>query len=150
MNQKLNAEWEIQVRKINFSSPTLMKSRCKKCGKHPNLYYCIRQSDNIFNPRDKIKQSEWLFSFFKRMSSNWHLSSSPKWFTKLDTFSHIPSYKSFTPRLHKTKSSVNANYIEYLSCGCYGSIWAFSDMGNQLPEHRNRRSRRQYPNTFIY
>jgi hypothetical protein len=141
---------KVQLIKINLSTPVLTKSRCRKCGKHPDVYYHIQQPSHIFDPRTKADQLLWLKKHIQRLSVDWILIESPKYVRGLLSLSHSPAYKNYDPVLHRTKKEPTDNYVEYLSCECGGSSWAWGDIGNQTIEHRQRRSLRTHPKTFRY
>lgn len=142
---------KIEVVKINLSTPIVMKNRCRKCGKHPDVYYYIQQSGGNFTPREELMQFDWVKRRLKRMSVDWYLSNNPKSYSGISPFSHAVTYKGFNPRLLRSSSAPNGNYIEYLTCECIGAPnWTWMDKGNQTPEHRHRRARTTYGKSFLY
>ena len=144
-------DFKVEVVKINLSTPILMKSRCRSCGKHPDVYYYIQQALLNSTPRAEIKQFDWVKRRLRRMSADWYLTSSPKSYSGVSSFSHPVTYKGFNPRLLRSGSAQSGNYIEYLTCECIGAPnWTWMDKGNQTPEHRHRRARITYPKSFLY
>ncbi len=138
--------------RINLSTPIIMKNRCRKCGKHPDVYYYLEQPTYYHDPRASAEILQWLKLLLDRMSADWYQVSPPSEFTGMSLFAHQVNYKGHNPRLSRSRGlNASSNVVEYLTCECGYSNWTWADRTNQnRPEIVNRRARSTYPKRFLY
>lgn len=138
--------------RINLSTPFVVRSRCKKCAKYPSVYYYTRNPVMWFNPNRIRAQFVFIRKFVSRMCNDLYLLEDPKNFHNANYFSFPSSFKGYRPRLHRTKgSSAIFDIVEYLTCECGGSVWAFSDKSiRSRPEIVFRKGRYKYPQKFEF
>lgn len=137
---------EIEEIKINLSTPIVMRARCKRCGKFPDTYYCLRHRELIKDVKKQIAHSLRTKKYIKKMNAEWYFDFSPSNFSSINLFSHSTIYKGYNPRLHKTKGlDPHSLKMEYLTCPCNQTIWSWVDkfVQNKL-EHKHRRARGYY------
>jgi hypothetical protein len=57
--------------------------------------------------------------------------------------------KSYKPNMHLHRKIKAENVLEFLSCPCGESVWAFSqEYINDRPEIKHRKARYKYPRKF--
>lgn len=136
--------------KINMSSTFLAKSICKECGEAPDTYYWINQPSLWINPRSSHAVFAWYKKFFKQINGSWYKKHEPRFFHSIKDFSFHWLEKGYKPSLHQHISinQVN-NIVEYLSCPCGETVWAFSQKSAETRmEIKNRKARYKYPKRF--
>ena len=146
-------DYKFEIIGVNFSSTFMAKSRCKKCGSHPAVYYYTRNKYLWLDPHNAINSHlSVLKKYTKRMCSDHYMMISPKYFTNLISFSQSTSYKGYLPKLHNSRGrNFSSNIAEFLMCECGDTSWAFSDKAVRgCPEVFNRKSRFKYPQKFEY
>ena len=139
-----------EVIRISLSIPFLVKNRCKGCGEHPSIYYFIRNPSLWNDPREGFNKIDKFKMFLKRMCMDFYLMDDPSSFDSISLFNHKISYNSYNPKLHKS-IGINRSFdmIEYLTCECGQSVWAFYDKSSQNRiEIKNRKSNIRFPNKF--
>lgn len=148
MNKKPGKDDVIRIR---LSSPFMARACCKYCGGAPLIYYYIRNATNWFNPRKAIGQLNFLKTLVQKLMSI-HVFSDPKDYTTISHFSQSFGYAQYRPRLHRTKgSSATFDIVEFLTCDCMKTTWAFSQKSSQnRPEITNRKARFTYPKNFLF
>jgi hypothetical protein len=139
-----------QITKINLSTPFPTRARCKYCGKHPEVYFYMREP-YLFRDATKVTRSAW--SAFMRMitgrlTGDFYLSASPSEYRNVSDFAYKPDHK-YNPKAHKNKGvPATENKVEYLMCGnsCGKTVWAFTDKAIvNRPEILNRKARATFP-----
>lgn len=141
-----------EIIRVNFSTPFIVKSRCKHCAGFPSHYYYIRNPTMWYNVRTVTDRSRKAISHLKRMASDHYLIDDPKYFKNMSNFTHTTTYKGYRPRLHRTRGSRQTqDIIEFLMCECGKTSWGFSDKAIKgRPEILNRKARYRYPQKFEF
>lgn len=136
---------------VRLSSPFMIRAACRHCGGQPILYYYIRNFTNWYNPRKSLDQLSSLRDVY-RMIMNLHNIGDPKDYNSTSFFSTSTTYTQYRPRLHRTRgSSATFDIVEFLTCDCMKTTWAFSQKSCQnRPEITNRKARFGYPRRFNY
>lgn len=140
-------EYKPEIIRVRLSMPVLVRARCIHCGGFPTqLYYMRNNSLYVTPPRRGTRMGKRRY----RMSTG-HPSDSPKYFT-MNQSSHSTMYKSYRPKLHRTRgSSSSSEFIEYLTCDCFATKWAFAEKSVvNRPEIMNRKARNFFPHKFEY
>lgn len=152
MNRKQNIPKfpEPEIVRINLSESFLVRSKCLYCDSIPDFYYLIDGKAMWFSPR-KINNS-LLSKIAKRLCSDHYLDNPPKWYHNMTDFKFSLSYTTYRPRLHRTRGSLPVqDCVEYLTCNCGKTVWAFSNKAIRYrPELVQRRSRHVHAPKFIY
>jgi hypothetical protein len=127
---------------ISLSSTFTIRNRCTKCSGYPEIYFFVRDKMLFKDHKYLNSQFNWSKKYIKRMCSDYYMMLDPKYFTDLRNFSHKPSYKCFSPKLHHSSGKSHAsNILEFLMCKCGSTAWKFSEKFNKnSPEIYNRRS----------
>jgi len=146
------AHYKSEVIKVNLSTPFLVRSRCKGCGKYPTIYYYARNPVMWNNPRKILEQFSFYSKFFKRACSDFYLDDNPSSFTSMHYFEYQVPFKNFNPKLHRTRGAHPVfNYTEFVTCECGGSIWAFTDKSiKSRMEIISRKARVNLPQKFNF
>lgn len=148
----MNNYFDANFVRINLSTPFPTKSRCKRCGSYPSMYYYLMGKVLRHDPRSSINiKFSLLKKYCKRMCNDQYLLVAPKYFNELESFSHKTSYKGFLPKLHRVRGSNQycSDFIEYLMCDCGATSWAFSNRSVQgRVEIMNRKARGKYPQIY--
>jgi hypothetical protein len=146
-----------EIIRVSLSTPFLVRSRCKGCGGHPNIYYWIRNPSISLDPRKGISEHleaviRYMSRYSTRVISDFYLEEKPSSFTKINLFNYNFGPKSFNPRAHKNRgTNMTFEVVEYLTCECGKSAWAFTDkIIKNKPEIFNRKSRFTFPNKFDF
>lgn len=136
---------KMEVIKVNYSSPFLIKSRCKKCHSLPSIYYYIHNRYLALNCRRSPRK-------VKRMCANYYLLVAPANISDIGDLVFTPLFKGCYPTLQRTRGHKNnTNMTEYLMCDCGETSWAFSDKAiRNRPEIANRKGRHLYPQKFEF
>lgn len=140
--------------KISLSNTIIMKARCKKCGERPNTLYSLRTAEITKDIKGYSLGSDKRKSYTKKMNSKWYLNFNPSEFVNFDMLrfslsSIMSSYKSFPHRVNKNVPAFVSE--EVLTCPCSRSVWMWTDLGWQfMPDHKNRRSHKSYPDHLLY
>lgn len=143
-------KWKSQFVRVNLSSTFVTKSRCKECGGCPHEYYRIPQSPYYLDARGEQAIFDWIKTYIKRMSSDWYLLEQPRHFHSIRDFNFYYEEKAFKPALHQCFID-EAHTIEYLTCSCGRTVWAFNQkIGDDHPDIKHRKSRYQYPQKFAW
>jgi len=76
----------------------------------------------------------------------------PKQFTSVSFLSHDVIYAKYRPRMHRTLGSNAAfDIVEFLTCACMRSSWAFSDKSvSNRPEITCRKAKGRFPTKFEF
>jgi hypothetical protein len=136
--------------RVKLSTPFLVRTKCKACGGSPKIYYYTRNATLWYDARRVVTRFDSLKHLIKRAVGDHYYWDDPKYFTKLSTFTHGISYTSYRPRLHRTRGSNPIfDTVEYLSCECGATRWAFSERASaHRPEITNRKARGRFPHKF--
>jgi len=131
--------------KVSLSSTFISRAKCKWCCTPPTFYYFARNPTMWFDPRKITNKLEQVKKRVKNIGwiTNPIIIDDPTYKVSNSSLSHHPNYKGYRPRLHRTRGS-NAiiDSIEYLSCDCGKTYWAFSVFGSKKrPEITNRKAR---------
>lgn len=136
--------------KINVSSSFIARCKCVECASQPVYYYKSYMSAYFKDFGDSKK----LFFLFKkhitRLTSDWYLEFQPRYFYSMADFSSGWMDRGFKPKLHHTRGVPAFNtVIEFLTCSCGKTTWAFAQASVQnRPEITNRKARYKYPKTY--
>lgn len=143
MNKKSSKNDIIRIR---LSSPFMVRAACKYCSGGPLIYYYIRNSTNWFDPRKAIGQLAFLRNLARQITTA-HIFSEPKDYNVISYFSLGVGYTQYRPKLHRTRgSSFTLDIVEFLTCDCMKTTWAFNQKSIQnRPEISNRKSRFNFP-----
>ena len=135
----------IEDRQINLSHSFMAKNRCRSCGSIPTHYYNTKFPGFSNEPRHKTNWKIVIQNDFTSQAP----PSSYIFLYNASSFAHVPNYKGYNPRLHRT-DSVSTNMREYVICDCGNTKWAFSDMYSIAPEKISRRAKSFYPHKLKY
>jgi hypothetical protein len=134
--------------RIRLSTPFVGR-KCKHCGEGPTWYWYTRNPTMWVNPRKEMDQFD-VYKRFAKFNLDFYLEEEPKYFTRTSAFTY-DHHHSYRPRLHRTRGTNPVfDRVEYLSCNCGKTSWAFNQRsGNMKPERKHRRARHNFPNEFI-
>jgi hypothetical protein len=147
---KKSKDFSGEVVRLRVSTPILSRVRCNKCGKLPSIYYSIYLGLAGRNPRRKIAMSYHSF----RMGGKILPRDKPKSLVYMSDLSQSTKYKSWNPKWHHFRGDAplaeyDLDLVEYITCKCGKSSWAFSELGIQhRPEILNKKARSYYPVTY--
>lgn len=146
---KTDQEPKPQIVRISLSCH-LIFGKCRFCGKGPDFYYDVEYPIRWLDPRKNLSIFLRYQKYIKRFCFNYYLRDQPRYFLGIAFLAHVPHYKKYNPRLHKNRgvSPVSDN-LEFLSCTCGQTSWAFNDKSIQSrPEIHERKARHKYPHKF--
>jgi hypothetical protein len=141
-------EYKPEIIKVRLSTPILARTRCVYCGGLPEYFYYIWNGGLYYSPsKPKTRMARHSY----RMSTDDSDLSSPKYFN-VSKASQYTKFKSYRPKLHRTYgSSSSLEYIEYLTCYCFRTKWAFAEKSvANRPEIAMRKARNFFPHKFEY
>jgi hypothetical protein len=139
--------------KINISTPFLVRTRCVECGSSPTYYLQLKKPFLFAEVQLYLIYSKFYRSYIQRMTENWYLYEKPKHFISIKEFSFILDDKHYVPKFFHTRGFPigRENRVEFLSCSCGATLWAFNQKSvKNRPEIVNRKGRYSYPNKFEY
>jgi hypothetical protein len=145
--------FKTEVIRLKISNTFSVRARCKDCGKGPSYYYYTRKPFLYKNVRDYIRSSEWMRGYIKRMTSDWYLDATPRYFHGLEEFSFKIDDKSYLPAAHRIRGAASPkdNVTEIIGCVCGKTLWAFNQRSIQnRSEITNRKGRYSYPQRFEF
>jgi hypothetical protein len=151
--KKLDPHYKSELIRINISSSFMTRARCLKCGNKPEYYFAMRMPSRWFDVRDLLLISKWLRKYINRMTDDWYLDDKPHHFTNIKEFSFKLDDNHYEPTLHRSRFSNKEKdkMIEFISCHCGFTVWAFNQKSVQnRPEIINRKGKYTYPNRFEY
>jgi hypothetical protein len=139
--------------RINLSTPFVVRSRCKKCGEHPSIYYCMGGPTMWHNPRQSQNEFAYIRKHTNRLCSDYYLMEPPINYNMLMQYFNFKVYfNSYRPRLHRSCTNNKLFFfdiVEYLSCKCGGATWAFNNKYNVVkPGTSLRKARNNFPFQF--
>jgi hypothetical protein len=140
-----------EIHRVRLSSPFMVRSRCKFCMGSPIIYYYIRNPTLWFNPRKAMDRMSFIKKLLQHLRSLGFLNE-PKHCHSAAELSHDVSWAKYRPRLHRTKgSSAIFDVVEFVTCDCMQTTWAYSDEAIQnRPEINHRKSRYRFPTKFEF
>lgn len=135
---------------VNLSSTFAIKNVCTECGKSPSHHYTAYLPNYWLDPRSSQAIFDWYKKFIKRMNSSWYRNHQPRHFFSMKSFNFSWMEKSYTPALHQHAiGDEEVNVVDYLTCPCGKSVWAFAQKSAQNRiEIRNRKAKYNYPRKF--
>lgn len=148
MRTSKSEEFPVEIIKIRLSTPVLARARCKKCGSFPTIYYVM------YNGMTGWEPSRTQRMMYRRMKLRG--IDKTRSITQISDFGQILKFKSYAPTYHKIRGDeFGAEYdfdiVEYLTCKCGQSRWAFSEKAAQhRPEIINRKARSFFPLEIEY
>jgi hypothetical protein len=142
-----------EVIKIGISSTFMPRVRCKECNTGPDYYYGVMKPYMFKNVQQYKRYTELSRFWISRMCSDWYKDFDPRSFHKMGDFSYIFENKSIRPTLSRARGadvSDRDNVVEYVSCECGSTVWAFNQKSvAKRPEITNRKGKHKYPQKFI-
>lgn len=133
---------------LNISSTFLIRSRCKSCSTIPNIYWYVRNTTLVLDPRIVMDSFAFWSNFSKSFNSSYYLFDDPKNSTNISQFKY-KLYKAYRPRLHRTiGANPQFDIVEFLMCSCGKSNWAFSEKAIVNREIIHHKARYIYPKKF--
>lgn len=150
---RMDPKYKPEIIRINISSTFMQRTLCPECGEGPSFYYVVMKPFMWKDIKNLVMVSKISRKWVKRMNSSWYQNFDPRYFRKLGDFTFILEDKSFRPLIHRTRGSDKGgdrdNVVEFLSCDCGSSVWAFNDKSvKNRPEIANRKGRYRYPQKF--
>jgi hypothetical protein len=144
-----------EIVKVNLSETFMVRSRCKECGKFPSIYYYVKNPPLSIGPTKMKETFSFIKKYVSRMCSDFYLMDSPKSFHTINYFGFQTHFKSYRPKLMKTRSpwnyQPNPEMVEFLTCECGGTTWAFAAKTNRFrAEIIFRKARYKYPQKFEF
>jgi hypothetical protein len=90
--------------------------------------------------------------YIKRLSSDHYLWDDPKFFASTTTFEFPATYNKYRPKLHRTRGAKPTfDVVEFLTCDCARTNWAFSEKAvENRREINQRKARYRFPHKFEY
>lgn len=117
---------------ISASESFLVRTVCKKCKGHPLYYFYSRNPILWYDPRRVIAAFEYVKKYNKRLALDdfsFGLDDF-RYASKMNLFNHQVNYKGYRPKLHRTRGqNPILDVVEYLTCECGQTAWAYSGMG---------------------
>lgn len=133
-----------EITKINLSTTFPARARCKYCTEVPTLHYSIREPFLWFDPNRVIRSAwiEYIRKYLSKFVNDFYIIEEPKNIKTSTIFSYKPDNK-YDPKIHKNKGVMSVdNRVEFLTCECGKSVWAFTDKSVvNRPEIVNRKAR---------
>lgn len=141
--------------KVNLSSTFPLKSRCKYCSSDPKHYYLARTISAFQDHEVIIYINMWIASNHKRMCKDYYLAEMPRNYNVISNFGHSVDYKGYSPRYHRNSKyhnlHANLNMIDYVTCRCGKTRWAFNDtVARYKRETIQRKSRVLFKTKYLY
>lgn len=135
---------------VNTSSSFMVRARCKKCGKPPSIYYYSRVPTKYHDVDGYRIYTKTYQEYTKAINLNWFLSFAPKQLTKIGDFGADLHRGHITiSAVAKTKQGRDSKIVEYLTCECGETIWAFNRRSVKTrPDIINRKGKYNYPKKF--
>lgn len=125
--------------KVNVSFTFIKRARCKKCAGEPEHYLYAKNKFCWESPRKQLSVFKWAQKSYKRFCNDYYLSNKPSDYKSTHYMSHSAEYKSYSPRLYKNTINSGFEFIDFLTCGCGYSVWAFfQKSSSERPEIYNR------------
>lgn len=142
--------WKKHTVNINLSSAFIQRTRCPHCLQYPIEYYWYNNGNLYKDVRMSQSMFMWIKKLTKRFNSSWYKKYQPRNFNNIENFSFYWMDMSYRPILHHKIGVYSVeNLIEFLTCPCGKSIWAFNQKSTQSRmEIKNRKGRYNYPKKF--
>ncbi len=145
-------KWKPYVVRVNLSSTFVVKNKCPYCNKSANEYFWVNLPPYYYDPKSSQELFNWIKNYIKRIipSVSWYAKAQPRHFKSLKDFSVYWSEKSYKAALHRNLNiELTDHVIEFLSCPCGRTLWAFNQKdAEERPEINNRKARYKYPQKF--
>lgn len=140
-----------EIVRVRLSSPFMVRATCKYCGGSPFIYYYIRNPSTWLSARKNVNQMDFLKNLIYHLMVI-HKFAEPKDYNCISHLSFGVGYTQYRPRLHRTKgSSGTFDIVEFLTCNCMKTTWAFNQKSTKnRPEITNRKARFTYPRRFDF
>lgn len=147
-----NRVYKPEVIRVRLSSPFLARTKCKYCGGAPSIYFYVKNATLWVNPRKMVELFDVIRPYIRRMGADHYLWDDPKYFTSISTFEFPLTLNKYRPRIHRTRGAKStADVVEFLTCDCARSNWAFSDKAvENRREINQRKARYRFPHKFEY
>lgn len=144
---KPNKLWGVKI-----SSTFVHRARCPKCGGRPAYsvynYFCVRNLTGWVSLKQNTDILKWIKTYNRRLCDDYYLFGKPSYTKSVNEFSHAVNYKGSKTRLHRNKGITPGNdFIDFISCSCGKSIWAYYTRSSQSrAEVENRTGKYYYKN----
>lgn len=152
MNKHIGSKYSDEITYVNLSSSFMARTRCKFCGRGPEIYYYIRNKGRYLDPKEINRFIEWFRKHKYRICSDSYLYGNPSDFRQMSVFNYTIPNKSYDPTLHRV-IGINEffDYMDYIICPCGKSRWKFyySAAKNRL-DIIKRKCRNFYPKKFVF
>lgn len=147
MSKRAPAGSKPGLMRVRLSSPFVVKSRCKECMGHPVFYYSTKVNVYTKDPRVTVKVSKsQQFSWTDINKGIEWLFPDPQDLPGVSMLSYPAFFAKYNAKLHLRKSAFPLNVVEFVTCDCMATQWAFTDkMTTFRPEIENRKARYTYP-----
>lgn len=140
-----------EIIKVRLSTSFMVRARCKHCKGAPEIYYFLRNPTMWFNPRKALDQANYIKQLLEILQKH-GFKDDPKHYTSASYLSHDVIYAKYRPRMHRTRGSNPVfDIVEFLTCDCMKTTWAYSDKAiSNRPEITCRKARARYPLKFEF
>ena len=140
-----------QIITVNASTSFASRARCKICGKPPSIYFFSRNSILWYDPNRSKNVFEFIRKHCKRLSSEEYKYVDFPHVSKISYFTHMVNYKGYKPKLHRSRGVDPVfDIIEYLTCDCGSTLWAFSEINTySRPEICKRKAKYSTPPNLL-
>lgn len=137
------------VTKVSLSSSFVARAICRQCGEPPIEYYSTGQPTSWVDPHSARIVFDWYKKYVKNLNSFWYKKYQPRHFDSIKEFGLLWIEKSYKPTKHQHIGVERNATVEFLTCPCGASVWAFSQKSaaNRI-EIKNRKARYTYPRKF--
>lgn len=136
---------------VNVSSSFASRARCKMCGEPPSIYFFSRNSILWYDPHRARGIFDFIKKHCKRLSPEEYKLDDFVHGSRASYFSHTVNYKGYRPKLHRARGVDPVfDMIEYLTCECGNTLWAFSEISTfRRPELLHRKAKYSTPNNLL-
>lgn len=144
--------YKSEIIKVSVSSTFVSRSRCRKCTTTPSIYFYSRNPISWYDPNRAKSVFEFVKKYCKRLCPEDYKFDDFVYSSKIGYYNHPVNYKGYKPKLHRTRG-VNPIFdmVEYLTCECGHTIWAFSEKSvSNRPEISQRKAKYKHNNKFFY
>lgn len=147
----MNKDYKPEVIRVNLSESFMVRAKCKHCGGSPIIYYYLRNPTMWLDPRKAMDRANYIRLLIKQLQAK-GLFEQPKTYTSIAALSYDIDNARYRPRLHHTRGSNPVfDVVEFLTCDCMKTTWAYSNKAVAgRPEITNRKARYKYPGKFEF
>lgn len=140
-----------EIVRVRLSFPMMTRARCKFCKGLPSIYYFIRNPIMYTNPKDALNRIEKYRGVLTLIGRQPPLYA-PKYMQTASPMSHPIVWSKYRPRVHRTRgSNAGMDLVEYVTCECMRSRWAFADQATEnRPEIERRKAHHRFPTKFEF